>query len=221
MKVFPSKHVKSSIVFKESVRDAYEILIVDAFFNSVCLRLILVYRTPTCHALETSKLLKVISDFTSNNGPSLVLGDFNMPDIDWQLGSSSCPLSKEFIEIARSHKLVQLVNEPTRDKSCLDLVFCNSCSLVHELRVLPPIGTSDHSTIEFQIKVSSGPTVFLSISSLTFGNGPIDRHQLQPDSDPSHLFSVFPKLFRSMTLYAEHLLALPNYHSAAGIAFES
>ncbi|KAK6017724.1 hypothetical protein OSTOST_16751, partial [Ostertagia ostertagi] len=143
-----------NLVFKESVAGAYEIVVVDTYFGSHAIRFIVIYRTPSCSVQGSSLLLKAVSDFCSYNGPTLVLGDFNLPGVSWDEDWSDKSSSKDFVETFRSHKFTQLVRGPTRGKSCLDLVFCNSPQLVNQTKILPPIGTSDHATVAFQLNVS-------------------------------------------------------------------
>ncbi|KAK6029926.1 hypothetical protein OSTOST_03953, partial [Ostertagia ostertagi] len=135
-----------NLVFKESAKDAYEILVIDAFLEPSSVRFILVYRTPSCSAYATSLLIKAISDFTSYNGHTVVLGDFNMPDLNWKNDYPTNTPSSEMITLTH---LKQFVQNPTRGDSCLDLLFCNSDSLVKKVVVMPPVGSSDHASIEF------------------------------------------------------------------------
>ncbi|KAK6019291.1 hypothetical protein OSTOST_15079, partial [Ostertagia ostertagi] len=142
-----------AIVFKKSLKEAYEILVVNL--------LILVYRTPLCNAHDSSLLLKVISDFSCYEAPCLLVGDFNLADVDWNSVNCSagcCAVTKEFVDMFYSHNFVQYVKSPTRGSSYLDLIFCNDVALIGEVEVLPPIGSSDHASAEFTLNVSP-PTV--------------------------------------------------------------
>ncbi|XGW28756.1 hypothetical protein V3C99_008503 [Haemonchus contortus] len=144
------------IVYKDSLKDAYEIIVVDFFVRHFTFRLILVYRTPLCNAYSSSLLLKVISDFSSYEAPCLVVGDFNLADVDWNSTDCSagyCAVTKEFLEVFRSHNFVQFVKSPTRGPSYLDLIFCNEVALIGEVEVLPPIGSSDHASASFTLNV--------------------------------------------------------------------
>ncbi len=60
-------------------------------------------------------------------GPTVILGDFNLPDIDWLSLSCSSPLSLTFCDFVFDNNLSQLVLEPTHCKgNCLDLILSNS-----------------------------------------------------------------------------------------------
>ncbi|XP_072021366.1 uncharacterized protein [Amphiura filiformis] len=79
-----------------------------------------------------------------------LLGDFNLPDVDWEKfafksgGRYPAP-SKAMIDIAMDHNLFQKVDKPTREKSILDLCFTNSPSFVKNVSV--QAGISDHDVV--------------------------------------------------------------------------
>jgi hypothetical protein len=92
----------------------------------------------------------------------ILLGDFNLPKINWQLQSSSessQSASADFIEFLQENQLSQHVINPTRHRlgqvsSLLDLVITSSelCSttVLHN----PPVGKSDHDVLTFSIESS-------------------------------------------------------------------
>lgn len=171
--------VKNSIpftcIFKESLSDGYEICVCDVLFEKTSLRIILVYRTPSCNARNSALLRKAISDHCCCDGPSLVLGDFNLADMEWYSRCDDTLLhsavTKDFIDMFVSHNFSQLVDKPTRGESFLDLVFCNCDRLVTQLSVTPPIGNSDHATIDFLIDVgdhASKPRLVRDFASVDF-----------------------------------------------------
>ena len=80
----------------------------------------------------------------------IVCGDFNCPDIDWSThivkpGASERQVQKELVDIAQSHSLTQLQEDPTRYKNTLDLTFSNNPTLIKSCTVIP--GISDHDAI--------------------------------------------------------------------------
>ena len=63
--------------------------------------------------------------FTFSN--VIVVGDFNLPDINWDSLSASTSISNLFCDFLFNNNLSQLVNEPTHIKgNILDLVLTNS-----------------------------------------------------------------------------------------------
>ena len=95
----------------------------------------------------------------SNSQPShlLITGDFNLPDIDWELESSPNSLTNLgtiFIECYRDCFLYQHAMAPTHHRhSCtptaLDLIFSNGEVMVTDISHLAPLGASCHNVIKF------------------------------------------------------------------------
>lgn len=140
-KYFLFKHV-----FEESVKDSYEILVCDLTLQLNSVRIVAVYRAPSCNVGMSIQLAKVVSDFCSCGISSIVLGDFNLPDL-YKCDSSS--IASVFRDTFEAHDLRQLVTESTRGDAFLDLVLCNDQELIHKVSVGPPLGRSDHCTATF------------------------------------------------------------------------
>ena len=87
----------------------------------------------------------------------LIMGDFNLRGYEDREGGDKheCqPFRKVFEEELFMH---QYVNEPTRQRSILDLVFADNNELVNELTVCEGLGNSDHNMIQFCITSDVGP----------------------------------------------------------------
>lgn len=139
-------------IFSESAPNSYEILSVDVILEGHKIRIVAVYRTPSCSTFHSHQLSKAVSDLLVCNYPSIVLGDFNYPDIDWINLEKPLPSSSgDFVDMVRSHNLEQLVKEPTRRGHILDILLTNYSSLVENVSVEPPIGMSDHNSFSFSI----------------------------------------------------------------------
>jgi Endonuclease-reverse transcriptase len=80
----------------------------------------------------------------------VLLGDFNLPDLDWHFchgpDNIVCNTITHFIN---SYGPIQYVDQPTRENNIIDLIPSSSSSFVEDLCTLPPIGTSDHNVIMF------------------------------------------------------------------------
>ncbi|KAK6031651.1 hypothetical protein OSTOST_02195 [Ostertagia ostertagi] len=74
--------------------------------------------------------------------PSVIVGDFK---------ATRSSLGSAFLETLPAHKFKQFVVEPTRERSILDLILSNDVTLIEDVSVDPPIGSSDHSSISFFI----------------------------------------------------------------------
>ena len=107
-------------------------------------------------------MLKNISD--KNNANLTVLGDFNYPRIDWVHYSTNSSISDsnyKFLLTTRDYFFQRYVKSSTRGRnsdnpSLLDLVLSNNNNnLIDNVSLLPPLGKSDHSTIEVLANYSS------------------------------------------------------------------
>lgn len=91
-------------------------------------------------------LAKIIS-----MGPVIILGDFNLPDIDWLTLSCSSPLSSVFCDFVFDNNLTQHILEPTHYLgNCLDLALSNCPQFISPVGVRKdnPI-KSDHFLLSF------------------------------------------------------------------------
>ena len=82
----------------------------------------------------------------------LLLGDFNLPDIDWDLISPLQPnsLSDCFCDnILNFFSLLQLINEPTSLDAVLDLVISYPPENISNTKICDGLGSSDHNIITF------------------------------------------------------------------------
>lgn len=59
-------------VYSESVPDSYEMLAVDILFDCYKVRLIAVYRTPSCSTASNESLVNTLSDIVSCEHPSII-----------------------------------------------------------------------------------------------------------------------------------------------------
>ena len=94
-----------------------------------------------------------------------VAGDFNLPDIDWDIlntksGGVVPVLSKQLIDITNDFGLEQVVREPTRINNILYLCFSSNPTLVERSSVVP--GICDHDGIPIVI-ISCKPRIIKQI----------------------------------------------------------
>ena len=76
-------------------------------------------------------------------------GDFNLPDIDWEVKSINNyqypkQLNERFIDLIDSCSMEQLVNFPTRKHDTLDLLITNRPSFIN--KCIPVLGFGDHDS---------------------------------------------------------------------------
>lgn len=119
-----------------------------------------VYRPPKrdCDAKRYMNLLiSCLSAYISNAYGNIhfIVGDLNLPHIEWNLLTcSGDTLDDMFLEFTIQNSLSQLVTFPTRCHNVLDLVLTDIEQSVVHVDCQPPIGGSDHVTIDFVIALT-------------------------------------------------------------------
>ena len=119
------------------------------------------YRSPSSDTLASvQELEQVIQQASGTRHTHLMItGDFNLPQIDWDLGLTAAPESHpshSFIETIQSCYLYQHVRQPTRFRigetpNTLDLILTNEEGMVRNLQFLPGLGSSDHVVLLFDL----------------------------------------------------------------------
>ena len=106
-------------------------------------------------------LFDALSFLRSLGKPLVVMGDFNLPDINWvSLTAPAINYQDKFLDCFNSNGLSQFVLEPTRGNNILDLVFSNDPNLLQNIRIGDAIANSDHNSISFEIStppITSSP----------------------------------------------------------------
>ena len=88
----------------------------------------------------------------SLKGRSLVIGDFNLPGIDWNMLHSESPGEDFFLKTIQDKFFTQHVDFPTQDSgNILDLVLSSTPELVHSVHDYGTLGRSDHRLLEINI----------------------------------------------------------------------
>ena len=116
-----------------------------------------VYRSPNSTTENNNKLLENLKWAKENFGEIVLVGDFNLPNIDWELESAVNNYDCAFVELLEDLGLQQLVNVPTRYRegqipSLLDLLITSDENIVPNISYASPFGKSDHITVEFDIR---------------------------------------------------------------------
>ncbi|MCP4456756.1 MAG: hypothetical protein GY816_01820, partial [Cytophagales bacterium] len=86
-----------------------------------------------------------------------VVGDFNLPEINWTEGRSSTQLGQRFIDMFNDLGLTQMINQPTHVKGkTLDILLSNFVGGVESVMVLGrnEICSSDHYGLTFSLKMN-------------------------------------------------------------------
>ena len=115
-----------------------------------------IYRSPTSTPENDKKLLKMLEKANDVSGENrlLVMGDFNVPKIDWietDIMMGARPIDKEFFETITDNFMHQHVTVPTRisgsERSTLDLIFTKEEDDIKNVNVIQPVGSSDHGIV--------------------------------------------------------------------------
>ena len=133
-----------------------EFLAINVRFNCFSFSLFIIYRSPNSTSDNNKKFLELLSIFSKLKGKKMLLGDFNLPAIDWCNMSvnnrGSKTLEFKFLSYIQGNNYIQHINRPTRirqGQNCnvLDLVVTEFGDVVN-IEYLPPLGKSDHCVIK-------------------------------------------------------------------------
>ena len=155
MKPSPADKIDSNFnehVFAECKRDGLPPLLVG-----------LVYRSPNSNQENNDELNSLfLRTVELRDHDVLVMGDFNSPEINWDLATSEAVPSHPattFLNVTKEAFLVQHQKEPTRHRpgqkaNTVDLIFTSDDGLLEDITTAPPMGKSDHFTIIFSLDMN-------------------------------------------------------------------
>ena len=119
-----------------------------------------VYRSPQSNYENNDLLLDLLHKAKETKFSNvLVLGDFNMPEINWELWTTSKSenhISYKFLECLRDNFWEQTVVSPTRwvndqPGNVLDLCVTNNSDIIKNIEITTRLGSSDHLSIEIEL----------------------------------------------------------------------
>ena len=118
------------------------------------LKLVLVYRPPATPGSpadggNTSRLCSLLRTL---GGKTVIIGDFNLPSIDWTRRWSPCAGERMVLDTVGDMFWEQMVHVPThRLGNTLDLCLTSSLELLTGVEVVAPLGNSDHMGLEVSL----------------------------------------------------------------------
>jgi hypothetical protein len=127
--------------------------------NTEVISIGLCYRSPSCTVSEEQEIFNEIRQMGDSNNEKLLLGDLILSGIVCS-NFSATGNAEEFVNLTQDCFLQQLVTSPTRGDNILDLVFTSNESLIDNLMVCEPFGSSDHNLIKFDIMAPSSDTTW-------------------------------------------------------------
>ena len=108
-------------------------------------------------------LTRSLNHILSQNKKVVIMGDFNLPNIDWTNNAicrDNSLLSAAFIETIEDNYAHQHVLKPTRyrhgqEANILDLVLTQEENQIQSIQFQPGLGKSDHIVLLFTLKFES------------------------------------------------------------------
>ncbi len=137
------------------------------FSNSMCEALIIeimsprilivnMYRPPNATLTSFEDMIKNVTSVLTNLQQPLhdifIMGDFNFPNIDWNISDDYTQQSSFLFNLKDLYFLEQVITSPTRKGNILDLLFCSS-DLINSIRI-EPTTMSDHNMICVETKIA-------------------------------------------------------------------
>ena len=116
--------------------------------------IVLIYRPPNRNKENLENLIQIVKNLPKN---SILIGDINLPHIDWQSGKTDSR-GASFYNAVVEQELEQLVSFPTHNKgNILDLLVTNMCNNIISVSGEPPIGRSDHCVLLAEVLMPKMP----------------------------------------------------------------
>ena len=152
--ILANKAISSVLVHSESKNDG-EYIIIDLLLK-IRIRLVCAYRPPNMNKANTILFIKSLLEYYSSN--YFIIGDLNFNMINWNDKSFKNIFGEIFLEFCDKYDLHQMVTEPTRGTSLIDLVLTNVPPLIKNIKVGEGLSTSDHNSIYFDINSKFKPS---------------------------------------------------------------
>lgn len=149
----------------------------------------------------------------------ILLGDFNLPTINWETLRFPCARSEILFDLMLSFNLSQIVKEPTRvqgtKSNILDLIFTSNHFPTHDSKIEIMTGISDHKLVLCTSHIQRSKTDSVSRTTFAdFANADdttiIDYLSFQLDSfvnasdHPSADIDTVWQLFKNIVLHCLH-----------------
>jgi len=145
-------NIVSSLVDITYTEIEAEIVACTIFIDKDKITIICTYIPPNIGSELFIDTMKCLSVVCQRSNKCIVLGDFNVPKIDWvNSGIPSDAKCQTLFAFYSDLGLFQLIDEPTRGNNILDLLFTNDPLLVCDVQIEMPFCTSDHDSFTFKL----------------------------------------------------------------------
>ena len=152
-----SNSISSRLIASHSDID----LVIVQLLTSPCVILCCVYIPPNCSSSYFCSAISILETILTQHNHVIILGDFNLPDINWSSLTSPSPSSTILCDLIFKFNLIQMVNNATHSKgNILDLILTNIDYLISNILVTPTVvQTNCYLLITF-----SSPLMFVMAS---------------------------------------------------------
>ena len=108
-------------------------------------------RSPNINEEDNTKIKNAIKEVSK--GECIIMGDFNHEHIQCNSLQSTGSEDQQFIFLIQDSFLTPHLLETTRRENVLNIVLSPQKELVDNVKILEPLGNSDHNQIHFDINV--------------------------------------------------------------------
>ena len=124
----------------------FNICAVKIFCKQMTLLVAAVYQAPSTLVKETCECFDMLSDMCHLTGEKIIMGDINMPDIDWSTGiTSGSYVDLNVKSLLCEFNLTQINAYATRQSNLLDVVIVSPSFLNDNVTQENPKAGSDHT----------------------------------------------------------------------------
>jgi len=154
--IFVHKRLRSYELDISNLFENLEVCLIAVVSNRNKLFVGAVYK-PSVSDVHLLKPLKSFFNYVSEKqGKHLIVGDFNLPDVDWgTLTAPNTGRQYDFIRAFGKFGFSQLVRQPTRGDNILDLILTDEPSIVCNVDVDIPFCSSDHNIVTARLTLHS------------------------------------------------------------------
>lgn len=128
-----------------------EAIIISIYNGKKTIKFVLSYLPHPDRESIKSRII-LFENSIKNNITTIILGDFNTHFEESNRKTNKDPNFKKLFKfMTKNQPLFQLVKEPTRENRIIDLIFTNNNEIIKNLVVGPPLSSSDHNILSFEL----------------------------------------------------------------------
>ncbi len=173
-----------------------------------------IYRSPNSTLQNDAEMIELLKLVYKNPKVStVVIGDFNLPNINWTNCTASDLKSNKFLDVLMDNYIIQNVCKPTRVRNTdephiLDLVLTNH-DIIENILHTSPLGKSDHALLQIECNANMPENTKMN-DKLNFNKGNYtalreslkinwDKAFAKCDNDINKIWNVFTNIINEKT----------------------